>query len=96
MDINKIIARAKAILLTPRTEWAVIAAEPETVGGLYSGYIVIMAVWSLSAMGHALANSVLDKITAFSLALGLGITIIFVGFLLTQSGPADRDLSPLR
>ena len=34
MDINKIITRAKSILLTPRAEWPVIAAEPDTVGGL--------------------------------------------------------------
>lgn len=43
MDSNKIIARVKSILLTPRSEWPVIAAEPETVGGLFSGYILVMA-----------------------------------------------------
>jgi hypothetical protein len=43
MDSNKIIARAKATLLTPRTEWPVIAAEPETVGHLYVNYVLIMA-----------------------------------------------------
>ena len=43
MNTTRIIARARAILLTPRTEWPVIAAEPDTIGGLYSGYIMIMA-----------------------------------------------------
>jgi Yip1 domain len=43
VDVNKIIARAKGILLTPRTEWPIIAAEPDTVAGLYTGYIVLMA-----------------------------------------------------
>jgi len=39
--------------------------------GTRVGYIVIMAVWSLSAMGHALANSVLEfGIARFSLGLG--------------------------
>ena len=39
--------------------------------GTRAGYMVIMAVWSLSAMGHALANSVLDfGIARFSLGLG--------------------------
>jgi len=43
MDSNKIIARAKATLLTPKTEWPVIAAEPESVGHLYTSYVLIMA-----------------------------------------------------
>lgn len=43
MQANKLIGRAKAILLTPRAEWPLIAAEPDTVGGLYTGYILILA-----------------------------------------------------
>ncbi len=39
--------------------------------GTRIGYMVIMAVWSLSAMGHALANSVLEfGIARFTLGLG--------------------------
>ncbi len=39
--------------------------------GTRIGYMVIMAVWSLSAMGHALANSVMEfGIARFSLGLG--------------------------
>jgi ACS family hexuronate transporter-like MFS transporter len=39
--------------------------------GTRIGYMVIMAVWSLSAMGHALANTVLEfGIARFSLGLG--------------------------
>jgi ACS family hexuronate transporter-like MFS transporter len=39
--------------------------------GTRIGYIVVMAVWSLSAMGHALANTVLEfGIARFSLGLG--------------------------
>ncbi|MEI7036633.1 Yip1 family protein [Fulvimonas yonginensis] len=43
MDFGKLIARVKAILGTPRTEWPVAAAEPATVGSLYTGYIVWIA-----------------------------------------------------
>lgn len=43
MDVNKLIARVKAILVTPKTEWPVIAAEPATVADLYKNYIVILA-----------------------------------------------------
>ncbi len=39
--------------------------------GTRIGYMVIMAVWSLSAMGHALANSVLEfGVARFSLGVG--------------------------
>lgn len=43
MDFGKAIARAKAILASPRTEWPVAAAEPATIGGLYTTYIVWIA-----------------------------------------------------
>ena len=43
MDLNKLIARVKGILLTPKTEWPVIAGEPTTVADLYKGYILWLA-----------------------------------------------------
>ena len=38
-----IVARAKAILLTPKTEWPVIAAEPEDAAGLFTRYVMPLA-----------------------------------------------------
>jgi hypothetical protein len=38
-----LVARAKAILLSPKTEWGVIDAEQATVGSLYIGYIMPLA-----------------------------------------------------
>ena len=43
MDANRIVGRAKGMLLTPRAEWPVAAAEPDTIGGLFSGYILVLA-----------------------------------------------------
>ena len=43
MDFSKLIARVKAILLTPKTEWPVIAGETATTGSLYTGYILLLA-----------------------------------------------------
>jgi hypothetical protein len=43
VDFNKLLARVKNILLSPKTEWPVIAAEPDTVAGLYKNYIMILA-----------------------------------------------------
>jgi hypothetical protein len=38
-----IVERVKKILLQPKSEWPVIAAEPHTVQGLYTGYVMILA-----------------------------------------------------
>lgn len=38
-----IVERAKNILLKPAEEWNVIAAEPATVGSLFTGYAMILA-----------------------------------------------------
>ena len=40
---RSLIDRAKGILLSPKTEWDEIAAEPATLQGLYTGYVVFMA-----------------------------------------------------
>jgi hypothetical protein len=38
-----IVERVKKILLQPKLEWPVIAAEPHTVQGLYTNYVMILA-----------------------------------------------------
>lgn len=38
-----LVDRARAILLTPKTEWPVIDAEPATVGGIFRSYVVPLA-----------------------------------------------------
>jgi hypothetical protein len=43
MDLNRVIQRARSLLVSPRTEWPVIAAEPATVADLYRDYIMVMA-----------------------------------------------------
>jgi hypothetical protein len=43
MDLNKLIERVRAILLTPRTEWPVIEQEVTTTADLYRNYIIVLA-----------------------------------------------------
>jgi Yip1 domain len=43
MKVSNLFGRAKSILLTPRAEWQVIAAETDTIRGIYTGYIMILA-----------------------------------------------------
>ncbi len=88
MDINKIIARAKGILLTPRTEWPVIAAEPETIGGLFGGYIVVMA--AIPVIIHFLSASVIGEsnflLGSYRLPLAVGLEMAVVGYVLSLLG----------
>jgi hypothetical protein len=59
MDFNKLIARVKAILLSPRTEWPVIAAEEATVGGLYRNYIVWLT--GVAALASFISMSIIGR-----------------------------------
>ncbi len=43
IDTNTLIARVKAILTTPKTEWPAIAARPENAADIYKSYVLILA-----------------------------------------------------
>lgn len=72
VDINKLIARAKAIVTQPKTEWPVIAGEPATVSDLYKNYIILLA-----------AAPVIASFIKGSL---IGTTIPFAGTVRTPIG----------
>jgi hypothetical protein len=44
-----LVARARNITLSPRSEWAAIAGEPADIGALYTGYIALLAAIPLLA-----------------------------------------------
>jgi len=83
VDINKLIARAKAILLTPKTEWPVIAAEPATVPDLYKNWIVILA--AIPAIAGFIKGSLIGYGAfgfSYRVGIGAGITGAIVGYAL--------------
>ena len=84
MDFGKIIERARAILTTPRTEWPVAAAEPATVGGLYAGYIAILA--ALPAIASFIKSSLIGS-GAFGITvrmpIAFGIGEMLLRYVLT-------------
>lgn len=49
-----LIERAKNIIVSPKTEWSRIDAEPATIGSIYTGYVMILAAIGPIAMliGH--------------------------------------------
>ena len=84
MDFAKLIARVQAILTTPKTEWPVIAAEPETVPGLYKNYILILA--AIPAVASFIKGSLIGT-TMFGITvrtpIGSGIVGMIIGYALT-------------
>lgn len=84
MDFAKITARARAILVTPKTEWPAVAAEPATVQGLYTGYILILA--ALPAIAGFIKNSLIGfsllGVTARS-SVGSGLAGMVLQYLLS-------------
>src|SRR5688572_31893314 len=48
--MSNLVTRVQNILLTPKTEWPVIAAEAETTSGLYTRYILILSALGPLAM----------------------------------------------
>jgi hypothetical protein len=68
-----IVSRARNIVMTPKTEWPVIAAEPADTTQLYTGYVVILAAIPLIAglIGQLFAG----------MSSGRLLTIALVGYV---------------
>lgn len=85
MDFNKLIARVKGILLTPKTEWPVIAAEQTTVAHLYKGYILWLA--AIPPVFTFLKFTVMGASVPFAgtyrLGMGAGLTQLILGYVLS-------------
>jgi hypothetical protein len=78
------MARAKAILLSPKTEWPVIEGEPTTVADLYKGYVIPLA--AIPAIFGFLQMSVIGVSTFFGgrvrMGFGYGLTQAVLQFVM--------------
>ena len=91
-----IVARAKNILLSPNTEWPVIAAEPTTVKDLYNTYIGILTaigpICSLIALimffgGAAMGAGALAVVLTYVLNLAATYVVAMIAqYLAPQFG----------
>ena len=84
MDLNKIMARAKAILLSPKSEWPVIAGESTTIADLYKGYAIWLA--AIPAIFTFLKMSVIGTSVMFAgtfrVGIGSGLTTMVISYVL--------------
>jgi hypothetical protein len=89
-----ILARIKNVLLTPRTEWPVIAAEPSSLMQLCIGYVAPLTAWAalmsvvhLTLLGTRLPFAMLDRAP---LAVGASLAVwtfvaSFIGLFLVAA-----------
>src|SRR5258708_31069430 len=59
--LRKLVARIKAILLTPQTEWKVIEGEHDTLFDLLISYVAILAV--IPELAHFIGQSFIGGYT---------------------------------
>lgn len=88
MDLNKVIQRARSLLVSPRTEWPVIAAEPATVADLYRNYIMILA--AIPSVCGFVKSSVLGYawhgFRVYRLGMGVGLAAAVIQYIIALIG----------
>ena len=82
MNLNKLIERVRLLLTSPRSEWPVIAAEPATVGSLYTGYILLLA--AIPPLCNFLKTTLIGYdplgLGAFRVGASAGLGMAIVGY----------------
>jgi hypothetical protein len=81
MDFSKLIERVKSILVTPKTTWPVIAEEPATAKGIYTGYVLILA--AIPALFGFIDSTVMGIHIPFAGTMHLGVGYALSGAILT-------------
>jgi hypothetical protein len=92
-----LVDRVKNILLTPTTEWARIDAEPATVGGIFTGYVMILAaigpiasligqqVFGIGAFGYTWKPDIGYSIATSVMTYILSLVAVFVSSLVIDA-----------
>jgi hypothetical protein len=83
-----IVARVKAILLSPGSEWNVIDTEPATVGQLYRGYIIpLSAIPPIATFIHqAIFGISVPFLGTYHVPMGTALTSAVVQYVLGLAG----------
>jgi hypothetical protein len=79
-----LVERVKAILLTPRTEWPVIATEPGDAAYLFKNYVAILAAIPAIAgfIGGSLIGYSVPGVGTIRVTLFSGLLSAVIGYLL--------------
>jgi Yip1 domain len=79
-----LVARVKAILLTPKTEWPVIESEPGDAKYLFTNYVAILAAIPAIAgfIGGSIIGITVPTVGTIRVGIGAGILSAIVGYIL--------------
>lgn len=78
-----IVSRVKAILMTPKTEWPVIAGETTTVADIYKNYVIILA--AIPAIALFIGMSIVGM-GFIRLSIGTGLTWAVMTYVMALIG----------
>jgi hypothetical protein len=104
-NTTTLVTRVQNILLRPAAEWDVIAAEPASVGGLYTGYACVLAaipaiasiVASLLFLHFAVMFVVVTAVLSYVLALvGVYVIAFMVDALAPSFGGEKNQIQALK
>lgn len=86
--MSNLIQRVQNIILTPKTEWPVIAAEPETTSSLYTKYIVIVSALGPIAyfLKSTLIGTTVPFVGTFRVGMGTGLSMAVLQYVLGLLG----------
>ena len=79
-----LVARAKAILMTPKQEWSAIDAEPLNQSELLIGYILPLA--AIGPIARFIGFSIFGIGGLFRISIGSGISMAITSFVLAVIG----------
>ena len=85
---RSIVERAIAILRQPKAEWAVIDAEPATVGSIYTSYVLILAAIPAvcSAIGMSVFGITIPTVGSMRFGVGVAVRLAVVQYLAALVG----------
>lgn len=83
-----LVQRVKQILLSPRTEWQVIEAEPTTTAELYKTYIIpLAAIGPISqVIGYSVFGITVPFVGTYRVPIASAISGALVAYVLTLAG----------
>jgi Yip1 domain len=81
----EIVQRVQSILLKPKEEWVKIKAEPATVPGLFTSYIMVLAAIPavFQFLGNVMVGSRLPLVGVFRWPIGRALAYAVVSYVLS-------------
>jgi hypothetical protein len=85
MNVNQLVDRVKAILLTPKTAWETIKADSTSMGGIYQEYLVpLVAIPTVAAfIGQSIVGMRLPFVGTYRQPIISGLVTAVLSYVLT-------------